>query len=237
MNEKIQTRYTVVETPMQSTFGKAYHKYLVYTDRNGREYGLRAGPSRRSGGTSADVITPPEDSNEETPYGRVGFQDAPFELGFTDYPPTSEDVSEVIAEGPDLSETWKRLQSSFHDIESLGYNYAPRGVNSNTIIDDTLAFGGLPPTRRDGSAGNDTWEDERGRLIDVISTPGLPQLPSVPQSPAISAEQEARQLPQQRMRGRGRDVAELMLRRLGGMGDRDFAAATAGDRLRQIWGR
>lgn len=43
MNETIQTRYTVIDTPMKSVFGKVYHKYLLYTDRNGRQYGLRGG--------------------------------------------------------------------------------------------------------------------------------------------------------------------------------------------------
>jgi len=199
--------------------------------------GFAGGPSPQSGGTIADIITPPDDSNEDTPYGRVQFQDAPFIPGFIDYPPTSDDVSEVIAEGPDLSETWKRLQSSFHDIESLGYNYSPRGVNSNTIIDDTLAFAGLPPTRRDGSAGNDSWTDERGRRLDIIRTPGLQQLPDTPQEGSIPAGEPARQLLQQRMRGRGRDHGEIMLRRLGGMGEQDFAAATKGDRWQRIWGR
>ncbi len=237
MNETIQTRYTEIDTPMKSVFGKVYHKYLLYTDRNGRQYGLRAGPSTGQGGGSTDVLMPPDDPSEETPYGRVRFQDAPFDRNFTDYPPTADDLSEIIAEGPDLSETWKQLQSSFHDIESLGYNYSPRGVNSNTIVDDTLAFGGLPPTRRDGSAGNESWENERGRLVDIISTPGLQQLPHTPQPRLMPMDEPALPGLRQRIRGRNREIEEHMLRRLGEMGDREFATVTEGDRWPRIWGR
>lgn len=237
MAEKIQVRYTIVPTPLQSAIGKVYHKYLLYTDRNGKQHGLRAGPTPGGGGGSKDAMSEPQDPNAETPYGRVLFQDAPFDPYFIDYPASADDLSEVVAEGEDLSETWKRLQSSFHDIESFGYRYSPRGVNSNTIVDDTLAFGGLRPTRRDGSAGNDTWEDERGRLLGIIDTPGLQQLPSPPDdSPADAGASGDRDMVHP-MRGKSRLDADALLRGLRGMGDRDFAEATRGDRWRRIWSR
>lgn len=236
MTETIQVRYAPVAVGLEPAIGKSYHKYLLYTDRHGRQYGLRAGPSPRRDAGITDLLSPPDDPNEETPFGRVQFQDAPYDEHFVDYPATVDDLSEILAEGEDLSGTWRQLQSAFHDIESLRYNYSPLGVNSNTIIDDTLSFGGVPPTRRDGSAGNEVWENERGRLLDVISTPGLQQLPSTPAETSLAPGQMDYRSPGYPRSGRAR-IGHDAMRDMAEMNDRDFAAATKGDRWHRIWER
>lgn len=237
MAETIQVRYLPVSTGMEPVIGKVYHKYLLYTDRNGRQFGLRAGPSPWTGAGATDFLSPPDDSNEETPFGRVQFQDGPFDESFADYPATYNDPSEVLAEGADLSDTWHRLQTTFHDIESLGYNYSPRGVNSNTIIDETLSLGGMRPTRRDGSAGNDNWENERGRLLDIVNTPGLQQLPTTPRQRPSSSNPGLRGNPGRSRQGNMHAGAEGIIQHLANMDDSEFAGATQGNRWRQIWTR
>src|SRR3546814_8522430 len=91
-------------------------------------------------------------------YGPVRFEDAPFEENrSTEYDGHQWSLGEPYLAGKDLSETWQRMRSAFHDIESQNYQYWPQGVNSNTIIDATLARSGNHPTHRDGTGGNSEW--------------------------------------------------------------------------------
>jgi hypothetical protein len=77
MTEKIDVFYRQVPTGIEWLTGPAYHKYLVYTDKAGRRYSLRAGPDH--GASRSNAIARPSDPNQASPYGPVRFEDAPFE--------------------------------------------------------------------------------------------------------------------------------------------------------------
>lgn len=227
MSERIGVFYRKIPTPIESAIGPVYHKYLVYTDKQGNRYSLRAGPDH--GASSSNAISPPADPNQESPYGRVRFEDAPFEQGeSTEYRGHALSLGETYLAGEDFSDTWQRKRSAFHGMEDMDYQYWPLGVNSNTIIDVTLARSGNHPTYRDGTAGNREWTAPDRQSQETIWTPGMDHLPPPP-----GYHQEHRK-PRAIGRQRGRAMRPEGLLELS---DEDFARETEGPRWREIWER
>jgi hypothetical protein len=226
MTERIDVYYSRINLPQwaEKVRGPVYHKYLIYTDKGGQRRILRAGPSNDQGSTS-EAISPPADPNSESSYGPVRFYDGPFE-GAPEYQDHSESLGELLFKGDDLSQAWRRMQSRFHEIEGTNYRYWPQGVNSNTIVDATLARSGYHPTYRDGTAGNDDWVAPDGQDLPTISTPGYNRLPPPP------GYYEKHRKPRAIGRGRSRSILPTDLLE---MSDGDFARATDGPRWRAIW--
>ncbi len=94
--ETIEVRYAKV-------MAGRYHKYIVYTDANGKSFAARGGSA--DGGPSSGWSFPPGDIT--TVHG-------PFDGNFPD-PPNDTDPRETITEGDDLSKEWERnsVPSSF----------------------------------------------------------------------------------------------------------------------------
>jgi len=227
MTERIDVFYSRVPTPIESTIGPVYHKYLVYTDKAGKRHSLRAGPTPGHHGSSWDAISPPSDPNEESPYGPVRFEDGAFEKS-VDYEDHPNSLGEPLLAADDLSGTWQRMRSAFHNIEPMNYQYWPRGVNSNTIVDATLARSGNHPTYRDGTAGNSEWTAPDREGQETIRTPGLNRLPPPPGF--YEKHRKPRAIGKQRSSVvRPKDLVDLP--------DEEFAQATHGPRWRQIWER
>lgn len=225
MTERIDVFYRQVPTGIESVIGPVYHKYLIYTDKTGKRYSLRAGPDRDA--SSSNAISPPSDANEESAYGPVRFEDAPFEENrSTEYDGHQWSLGEPYLAGKDLSETWQRMRSAFHDIESQNYQYWPQGVNSNTIIDATLARSGNHPTHRDGTGGNSEWTAPDRQGQETIWTPGRDHLPPPPGS--SGERRKPRAIGRDRARAaQPKDLLELS--------DEDFVQATQGPRWRETW--
>jgi hypothetical protein len=156
----------------------------------------------------------------------VRFEDAPFEENkSTEFRKHAQSLGEPYLAGDDLSDAWRHIRSAFHAIESMNYRYWPQGVNSNTIIDATLARSVNHPTYRDGTAGNDEWTASDRQNQHTVWTPGLDQLPPPP-------ERRAKPHPYGRQRAEAispKDLPELT--------DEEFARATDGARWRQMWVR
>lgn len=227
MTERIDVFYRRVPTPTESLIGPVYHKYLIYTDKAGKRYSLRAGPDH--GASSSNAINAPSDPNQESPYGPVRFEDAPFEKGkSTEYRGHEQSLGEPYLAGNDLSDTWQRIRSAFHDIESMNYQYWPQGINSNTIVDATLARSGNHPTYRDGTAGNSEWTAPDRQGQETIWAPGMNHLPPPPgfyeeyRKPSAIGRRRAPAV-------RPKDLLELS--------DEDFARETEGSRWREFWER
>jgi len=185
---------------------------------------LRAGPYNDHGSTS-EAISPPADPNSESSYGPVRFYDGRFEDA-PEHREHSESLGEPFLAGDDLSGAWKRMRSAFHGIEGMNYQYWPQGVNSNTIVDATLARSGYHPTYRDGTSGNGKWTAPDRQDLPTISTPGYDRLPPPP------GYYEQHHRPRAIGHGRSRTI---LPRDLLEMSDGDFARATDGPRWRAIW--
>lgn len=227
MTERIDAYYSRINLPefVEDIRGPAYHKYLVYTDKAGERYILRAGPDRA--GETSEAISPPSDPNDGSSFGPVRFLDSRFEFSpeYDDHPAS---LGEPLMTGEDLSDSWNRMRAAFHEIEGMNYQYWPQGVNSNTIVDATLARSGHHPTYRDGTAGNSEWTAPDRAGMETISTPGYNRLPPPP------GYYERHRKPRAigRQRADIRHPAELL-----DMSDEDFAQATQGPRWRRIWER
>lgn len=120
------------------------------------------------------------------------------------------------------------MRSAFHEIEGMNYPYWPQGVNSNTIIDATLARSGHHPTYRDGTAGNEEWTAPDRGGTKVISTPGYNRLPP----PPAYYEERRKRRGNKDERSDIRSPEDLLH-----LSDDDFTLATQGSRWRRIWGQ
>jgi hypothetical protein len=219
--------YRQVPIGIEWLTGPAYHKYLVYTDKVGRRHSLRGGPDH--GASRSNAVGRPADPNQASPYGPVRFEDSSFEEGTsTEFDGHAQSLGEPYLVGEDLSETWQRIRSAFHDIEAMSYPYWPQGVNSNTIIDGTLARSGNHPTYRDGTAGNSEWTAPDRQGQETIWTPGMNHLPP----PPGTRDGHQRTLGNGRGRVRAMRPSDLLE-----LSDEDFAQATDGPRWREIWTR
>lgn len=227
MTERIDVYYSRIKLPQwaEDLRGPAYPKYLIYTNNSGQRRILRAGPDHY--GSTSEAISPPADSNSESSYGPVRFYDGPFE-GAPEYADHSQSLGELLFKGDDLSHAWSRMRVAFHGIEGTNYQYWPQGVNSNTVVDATLARSGYHPTYRDGTAGNDNWVAPDGQHLPIISTPGYNRLPVPP------GYYEKRRRPRAIGHGRSRRILPSDLLE---MSEGDFARATDGSRWREIWER
>lgn len=226
MTERIDVYYSRIGLPkfIEDVRGAAYHKYLVYTDKAGDQHVLRAGPSQY--GPNSDAVSPPTNPHAGSSYGPVRFFNGQFRKGAPDFGSHATSLGEPFLSGDDLSESWDRMRSAFHEIEDMNYQYWPQGVNSNTIVDATLARSGHHPTYRDGTAGNDEWTAPDRAGMEIISTPGYNRLPPPP-----SYYEAHRKL-------RGNKKQRSDVRHPGNLLDlteEDFARATAGPRWRRIW--
>jgi hypothetical protein len=230
MTERIEAFYSRIDLPdlVEKVRGPAYHKYLIYTDKSGQRSILRAGPDHY--GPLVDTVSPAVNPYEGSSFGPVRFQDAPFDDASPDFADHANSLSESLLKGEDLSADWHRMQSAFHGIErnKYPYQYSATGVNSNTIIDATLARSGYDLTRRDGTAGNDRWTAPDGSEQEIISTPGYSGLPP----PPSYYERRDKLRGNKKQRSYVADPQELL-----GLSDEEFARATHGARWRGFWER
>ncbi|WP_160016445.1 calcium-binding protein [Pseudomonas sp. 8BK] len=170
--EKIEVRYTYLGEVAGSSY---YHKYIVYTDSNGKQWGARGGPSESpTGGAEAstkaerDGIIPGADSG--SPYGDINTEHGEYvpgtesEPGFSDYDHEGDDPSEVIAEGDDLSKEWGDIKDAITQVQAEGHPYRPLSSNSNSTVDEALKRSNLPEPTMDGYGDN--WSPGSGNDLD-----------------------------------------------------------------------
>lgn len=226
MTESIDIYYSRINLPgmAEKVVGPVYHKYLIYTDRAGKRHILRAGPERY--GPSGDALGPPADPYEKSSFGRVRFLDRPFDRLSPEFRDHAKSLGEPYMAGEDLSDSWNRMRSAFREIETMGHQYWPQGVNSNTIIDATLELSGHKPTYRDGTAGNQEWTAPDRAGMQTISTPGYNHLPPPPEY-----YEERRKL-----QGNKKQRSEIHRPQdLVDLSEEEFAQATQGARWRRLW--
>lgn len=148
--EKIEVGYRhIVEGP----FGKDYyHKFLLYTDKNGQQYTI-------SGWTDEN------NQNTDLPFGNIRVRanwaydnlnaDHPDNPNAWYYDRNSNPISsqkqhrELIAEAPDLSEKWKEMTQNAINKDNI-YPYDYLRQNSNTLADAVLREADLPEPKMDG---------------------------------------------------------------------------------------
>lgn len=117
--ESIEVRYKPLGThPIDG--GTYYHKYLVYTDSSGREWGAGGYPSENPlGGDAVGLITAelPGAGTWWSPFGTITTEIGAYvppnpdipSPGFPDYAPPGAHPSETIKTGDDLLGDWLRV--------------------------------------------------------------------------------------------------------------------------------
>ncbi len=151
--ETIEVRYSELGSDDGLTY---YHKYILYTDSSGVQYGMRAGPTNGSSSAqitallSLDIFSDRQAifdnwgnlaPNVEVyrPSSGIPGQTG-YDPGFIDYDysGTTPDLSEEIISGDDLSSVWSALVSEADNIANARYVYHPLWQNSNSFIDEVL---------------------------------------------------------------------------------------------------
>lgn len=228
MAESIDAYYSRINLPVsvEGIVGPVYHKYLIYTDSADHRHILRAGPDHY--GPNSDAISPPVNPYAQSSFGPVRFLDREFDDTSPEYKTHDQSLSEPLLKGDDLSGAWNRMRSAFHEIEGMNYQYWPQGVNSNTIIDATLARSGHTPTYRDGTAGNREWTAPDRAGQETINTPGYNHLPPLPEY----YESHRRLHGNKKQRSVVQDPRALL-----DLSDEEFMRATQGIKWHRIWGR
>lgn len=131
--------------------GKAgiYHKYILYTDKNGNTYYARGGPQSNRDGLSLPFplgniiaeVGPYTPGTEDWDKGRAG------ESNDTPHP------RETITTGPDLSKEWEKISDRMREINDQEIDYEIEDSNSNSSVDEALREAGLPEPAMDGTDG------------------------------------------------------------------------------------
>lgn len=142
-----------------------YHKYIVYTDKNGGQYAARGGPEGGFAGITDEVGIDwgqfgMHDNNPEIDgHGFIETQVGKYERGFRDWIENDDGrPRETILSGDDLSAKWAAVAQAVRDIGEEGHSYTPAGiidtgVNSNSTVDTALHRAGLPLPQQDGRGG------------------------------------------------------------------------------------
>ena len=160
MAETIEVRYRPVQQPSGGIY---YHKYFVYTNSNGEQYGASASPERNS---SVEPLGLANEGLGEafqwSPFGNITTEVAaykpaylPFEPGFSDFDPTDTDSRETVKTGGDLSSDWTKIVEAMGDIRDEKYIYRPITQNSNTVVDEALRRAGVPLPQNDDPGENE----------------------------------------------------------------------------------
>lgn len=132
--EKIEVAYKY--TGIQSADGTPfYHKVIIYTDSNGKEWYARGGTTINEGISNSQLNAPLGFINTETGAYVSGTVDYPGDLA----PPLPR---EPITTGADLSAAWNTIKDTVDDIEGWHLNYWG-GRNSNSTVDTALNAAGL----------------------------------------------------------------------------------------------
>lgn len=176
--EKIEVRYKYMAT-LPKINKKYYHKYIVYTDKNGNEYAARGGPSGPTDHepTYQDLEDAEKgyiDPSQVDPFGNVHTNVYPYVLDSTDWDAEGDDPSETIIEGDNLSSYWSKIKDAMNQINDGAYDYRPIDQNCNTSADYALETAGLNEATKDGfddywAPGSDNYFDH-GFFDDTIFT-------------------------------------------------------------------
>ncbi len=176
--ESIEVRYKPIGT--YPTDGSTYyHKYLVYTDSSGREWGARGGPSQDPfiGGNVVGLVTAqtPGVGTWWSPFGTITTDIGAYEprdpdipgSGFPDYDPTNSNPREIIKTGDDLLSDWLKVTDAIGKIGSEDFPYRPVTQNSNTTVDEALRRAELPlPTSDDPGENHAPGSENEGDILD-----------------------------------------------------------------------
>ncbi len=150
--EKIEVRYL----PIPITGGLAYHKYIIYTDDNGDQFGARGGPTK---GGKFSGIGPGGleiEEGERFDPGPIVTEHGVYDDTFKDFVPEEDPPhpSETIAEAPDLSVEWNAITQEMDVIGAGDFMYLGVTANSNSVVDQVLEAAGLPAPQLDDFGEN-----------------------------------------------------------------------------------
>lgn len=109
MAEKIEVGYK----PIFGENSVVYHKYIIYTDKNGNRFYARGGPgdqrgiSNEAGGSGGGTF----------PYGVIVTEHGEYRPGTIDWDGSGAHPREVIATGDNLSEAWRKIERRIEQIQ------------------------------------------------------------------------------------------------------------------------
>ena len=179
MEEKIEVGYRNIGSITGKNY---YHKFLLYTNKEGRERTI-------SGWTG--------DASEALPYGRLSIlADTPYNDANPDHPGSPNTAGqyihrELITIGKDLSKTWENMTQDAL-MKDDRFPYDPLRQNSNTLADSVLRSAGLPEPKKDGLFGY--WAPGSGNSLNESIIPAVPGLGNASQ--VISSDDNAAIPPQ-----------------------------------------
>jgi hypothetical protein len=150
--------------------GDYYHLHIIFTDANGKQWGMRGGPSASPGasGSSADLSggssragsrassgTGSNSADSSTggsgPFGYIKTDVAPYDAEFIDYPQDGETLPKItVAEGDDICEKFDELKTQMSAIDASQTRYSPLGPNSNSTVFTALSNVGVQPKAPSG---------------------------------------------------------------------------------------
>ncbi|MEY2842355.1 MAG: hypothetical protein RI920_392, partial [Pseudomonadota bacterium] len=146
--ETIEVRYKPI--PGAGELG-VYHKYILYTDKNGAVFYARGGPESR---ISSDYFSVP------FPFGNIVTEVGAYTRFTIDWDKARAGDSsatphprEVIASGDDLSKEWAKISERIQAINGQKIDYEVEDANSNSTVDEALREAGLPEPKMDGPEG------------------------------------------------------------------------------------
>lgn len=142
MLEKIEVRYKPIILPG----GLFFHKYIIYTDKNGNQWIARGGPEYGDGYRDRGGI--PEDQLRgcrAEPFGNLVTEVKEYtELNNLDwrYPDQTPHSSHLVDEGVDLSDRWFDIVGAMNTIHAERHSYLFGTQNSNSAVDTALIRSG-----------------------------------------------------------------------------------------------
>jgi hypothetical protein len=84
---------------------------------------------------------------------------------------TQTNLTEVVATGTDLSQTWNKITATYQQIDSEALEYSPSLQNSNSVATTALTAAGITaPT--DNDVGGPHWCPGSEIILPTLTTPG-----------------------------------------------------------------
>lgn len=142
--------------------GDAYHKFILYTDSNGKKWYARGGPSE-------EVVGPPIPGKS---YGYIVTEHGEYLPGTPDWDDGIPEPfpRETVKIGGDLSNDWDGIKQSMDDIEEEFHPWRT-DQTSNAAADSALTRNGVALPVQDDRGGGDFWSPGSKALPEAIQDP------------------------------------------------------------------
>jgi len=166
-------RRETIEVGYQPITGTGhYHKYIIYTNSDGKKFVAHGHPTNGKGEGPRNRTDPITTFKVSTGDAKDQWDPDGTESADIWEERQREDHVEPIKSGEDLSDAWEKIVATMEHVESSGIEYKLLSQNSNSLVDTALAAAGLPQPQHDEPPPENVDETVVNDSTHHYSSPG-----------------------------------------------------------------